>query len=331
MTSPYICPVAKTPLLETSHGLRRDDGSVVPFLPSSTRPIPDFLSSCGNSASTRQAMVMYNQSSSPQVYRNFLEWLFLTFNEVETEFRKQLVSHLRLRSGSRVLVTGCGLGEDLWPIADQIGAEGHLWASDISAEMVLSAASEASTKYDPCQQISFAVCDATQLPYADRFFDAAFHFGGINLFADVGQAIHEMNRVVKPGGRVVFGDEGIGPWLTNTEYGRIAVNNNRLWATKAPIDLIPESAVDVHLTWVLGNCFYLIDFEVSDSGPAINMDVIHKGRRGGSMRSRYFGQLEGVTEDSRAFVIQDAQRRGISVHAWLEDAIQKQRNIEPPM
>ncbi|MFO1002435.1 MAG: methyltransferase domain-containing protein [Planctomycetaceae bacterium] len=331
MTSPYICPVAKTPLLETSDGLRRDDGAVAPFLPSSARPIPDFLSYCVNSASTRQAMVMYNQSSSPQVYRNFLEWLFLTFNEVETEFRKQLVSHLRLRSGSKVLVTGCGLGEDLWPIADQIGVEGHLWASDISAEMVLSAASEATARLDEPQQISFAVCDATLLPYADRFFDAAFHFGGINLFADVRQAVHEMNRVVKTGGRVVFGDEGIGPWLTNTEYGRIAVNNNRLWSAKAPIDLIPESAVDVHLTWVLGNCFYLIDFEVSDSGPEMNIDVIHKGHRGGSMRSRYFGQLEGVTEESRAFVIRDAKRRGISVHAWLEDAIRKQRNIEPPI
>src|SRR3546814_8144504 len=57
----------------------------------------------------------------------------------------------------------------------------------------------------------FSVSDACHLPFEDRFFDAAFHFGGINLFDDVEGAIGEMNRVVKPGGRVVFGDEGIGP------------------------------------------------------------------------------------------------------------------------
>jgi hypothetical protein len=51
------------------------------------------------------------------------------------------------------------------------------------------------------------------------------------------------------------------------------------------------------------------------------MDVMHTGRRGGSMRTRYFGQLEGVTEESKAFVLEDAQRKGISVHDWLEQVI----------
>src|SRR3546814_5164791 len=78
----------------------------------------------------------------------------------------------------------------------------------------------------------FSVSDACHLPFEDRFFDAAFHFGGINLFEDVEGAIGEMNRVVKPGGRVVFGDEGIGPWLRDTEFGRIVVNNNPLWGRR---------------------------------------------------------------------------------------------------
>ena len=134
-----------------------------------------------------------------------------------------------------------------------------------------------------------------------------------------------MERVVKPGGRVVFGDEGIAPWLKNTEYGRIALNNNSLWSASAPIDLLPKNSVDVRLSWVLGNCFYVIDFEVSDTGPFMNIDVPHKGTRGGSMRTRFFGQLEGVVEETKKFVFEDAKRRGISIHEWLEQVIQDQK------
>jgi hypothetical protein len=58
----------------------------------------------------------------------------------------------------------------------------------------------------------------------------------------------------------------------------------------------------------------------------MNIDVPNKGRRGGSMRTRYFGQLEGVTEEIKKFVLDDAAKKGISVHDWLEQAIkEKQR------
>jgi hypothetical protein len=69
----------------------------------------------------------------------------------------------------------------------------------------------------------------------------------------------------------------------------------------------------------------VIDFEVSDIGPFMNIDVHHKGLRGGSMRTRYFGQLEGVTEESKKFVLEDAKRRGISVHDWLEQVIRNEK------
>ena len=105
----------------------------------------------------------------------------------------------------------------------------------------------------------------------------------------------------------------------------MVIANNPLWAAQAPIDLLPEHATDVHISWVLGNCFYIIDFQVSDSGPKINVDIMHKGRRGGSMRTRYLGQLEGVTEQSKKFVLEDAAKRGISVHEWLESVINEKK------
>jgi SAM-dependent methyltransferase len=254
------------------------------------------------------------------IYRNFLNWLFQTFGEDEPSFRRGHVAKLNLAKGSRVLVTGCGLGDDIPAVVEAIGPDGEIFAQDLSSQMVV-AASKLVASAAAAGKVHFSISDAVSLPFSDDYFDGALHFGGINLFDDIRLAISEMNRVVKPGGRVVFGDEGVAPWLKDEEYGRIAITNNGLWKAEPPIGLLPHNAADVALSWVLGNCFYVIGFTVSDKPPFMNMDVPHKGGRGGSMRTRYFGQLEGVSEDSKRFVLTDAKRQGISVHDWLETAI----------
>lgn len=324
--STYFCPNTQTPLREASNGLVRDDGWGYPYLQGggNTR-IPNFLSAYQPNEMAKRAFEMYDQATSGDFYRNFLDWLFQTFDEDEHSFRQKLAQKLHLKAGDRVLVTGCGLGDDIGPILDIVGETGQVYANDLSPHMVVSATHAHIMQHRFAKNISFSICDATQLPFAQHFFDAAYHFGGINLFSNVKQAIGEMTRVVKPGGRVVFGDEGIAPWLKNTEYAKIAVTNNALWAANAPIDLLPAAASDVNLSWVLGNCFYIIDFQVAAHAPQMNMDVMHKGRRGGSMRTRYFGQLEGVTDASKTFVLQDAAQRGISVHDWLEQVIQEKQ------
>jgi hypothetical protein len=73
-------------------------------------------------------------------------------------------------------------------------------------------------------------------------------------------------------------------------------------------------SITPHLSWVLGNCFYVIDFTVNAAGSIMNPDVPHKGIRGGSMGTRYRGQLEGVTKESWDFVYENAQAEGISAY-----------------
>jgi len=55
----------------------------------------------------------------------------------------------------------------------------------------------------------------------------------------------------------------------------------------------------------------------------MNIDVPHKGSRGGTIRTRYFGQLEGVDPKLKADVIEAAASKGESVHRWLEKALSK--------
>jgi hypothetical protein len=57
---------------------------------------------------------LYDASSLNVRYRNFLNWLFLTFNTDESDFRENLFVDLGVIPGMRVLITGIGNGDDLY-------------------------------------------------------------------------------------------------------------------------------------------------------------------------------------------------------------------------
>ena len=314
----YVCPVTKEPLHRTEEGLRRSDGRLYPWLARDNEPAVDFVAGHVRLQADKETQAMYNSPHASDVYRNFLDWLFATFEVHEDAFRESLVARLRLREGQRVLVTGCGLGEDLPIIARQVGAGGSVYAQDLAKGMVLHARQSYPANL-PAPR--FSVGDAVELPFPDGFFDAVFHFGGINLFSDVPRAIAEMARVARPGGRVAFGDEGIAPWLRQTEYGRIALANIPLWESRAPLESLPFGVDEVNCSWLLGQCFYFIDFIVTPAGPRMNIDIPHKGRRGGSARTRYFGLLEGVTVEAKRLAGEAAAREGLSLHEWLDRAV----------
>lgn len=320
--SPYICPLDKVQLFEGPDGL---DGARrhYAFISGLDRLVPDFrdLSALGSDA--HDALRMYDFEGARSIYRNFLNWLFRTFDADEALFRADLVRRLRLKSGARVLVTGCGLGEDVIAVLDQLGTGGSVFALDLSPEMVVGTYHALKASGERGSPVGLCVADACHLPFSDAFFDATYHFGGINLFDDVKRAVSEMARVTKTGGRVVFGDEGVAPWLRDTDYGRMVVANNRLWAAEVPLGDLPFSAVDPVVSWVLGNCFYVVEFTKSPSGPHIDPDVAHLGLRGGTMRRRYYGQLEGVDPDTKAKVMTAAAAERLSVAEWLQRAIDK--------
>jgi ubiquinone/menaquinone biosynthesis C-methylase UbiE len=326
--SPYFSPYSNERLSKVASGLVGAEGEHYPFLKvESINKIPVFIDENLLSGGDKISQAMYKKNDAESSYENFLNWLLKTFNVDELSFRNSLIEKLNLKEGNRVLVTGCGLGDDLKYILPKIGNTGELFAQDISDLMIVATARRLSGTDTPLLNngnLFLSVSNASNLPYQDSYFDAAYHFGGINLFSNIESAIYEMTRVVKVGGKVVIGDEGIAPWLKEKEYGKIAICNNKLWALNAPLSFLPETASNVHLTWVLGNCFYVIDFEVSSSIPFMDIDVPHKGIRGGSMRKRYFGQLEGVDPELKEKIKLAALTDGSSVSAWVEQVILKE-------
>jgi SAM-dependent methyltransferase len=316
----YVEPNTGAPLEDKGGVFTSRSGASYPIVSLHGRTVPVFTGATAPGDAALRSLAMYGNSDSAVIYRNFLDWLFRTFEEDEKAFRAALLAKLNLRPGHDVLVTGCGLGDDVFALLDLFGSDIRIWAEDVSLEMIAATASVLADRF-PAANVQLFAADAAALPFADAQFDGVFHFGGINQFDEPGAAIAEMARVAKAGGRVVFGDESVAPWLRDTDYGRMAIANNPLWANDSLIGRLPFAAVDVDLSWVLGNCFYMIGFTRAVNGPHMNPDIPHLGWKGGSMRRRYYGRLEGVSPDLKEAVVEAARQSGVSVVDWLEEAL----------
>ncbi len=95
-----------------------------------------------------------------------------------------------------VLDVGCGSGALDRLLAPRLTA-GHIVATDLNPFLLREA--EPLAHQHP--NISFRHANAERLPFADNFFDAAFTVTVLEE-CDADQALRELHRVVKPGGRV---------------------------------------------------------------------------------------------------------------------------------
>lgn len=302
-------------LTQTSDGLQCPNGHFFAFAHGTNVPL---------FASEPEGTNEYSQENAAEVHDNALRWVFNTFQSEEKDLRERLIARIGLKKGQRVLITGAGAGNDLPYLAQALAGEGDIYAQDIAKEMLLAGVARHKTELaNMGVGLHFSVSDATNLPFADGFFDAAYHFGGINLFPDIPLGIAEMNRVVKQGGNIVIGDEGLAPWLVDTELGRMLVNNNALYACSAPLAALPPTARAVKLSWELSNCFYVIEFQANTEPLSVNIDIPHLGKRGGTIRSRYFGRMEGIDPTLRDRLYEEAERRGMSRVEFLELALRK--------
>jgi len=98
--------------------------------------------------------------------------------------------------GGTLLDVGCGPGMMVRHLLDERPGDFALIGCDRSAAMVDAARRRAG------DEASFSVGDIEDLPFADGSFDAALAMGVLE-YVDVGPALHEVARVVRPGGLAV--------------------------------------------------------------------------------------------------------------------------------
>ena len=130
-----------------------------------------------------------------------------------------------------------------------------------------------------------------------------------------------MSRVTKTNGVIMFGDEGIGGWLRSTNNSKALINNNNLYSFEPPTDYLPLNSENVSIEWVLNNTFYLVKFNKGKHNWCIDLNVEHKGIRGGSINSRFFGKLEGINPNLRNKLYKKAKKENLSRVSVLEKII----------
>ena len=100
-----------------------------------------------------------------------------------------------VRRGQRVLDVACGTGVLARAAAQRVGTDGAVTGLDASADMLAVA-----RRLDP--SIGWIHGRAEALPLADGSVDAAVSQFGLMFFDDRVAALREMQRVLRPGGRL---------------------------------------------------------------------------------------------------------------------------------
>ena len=264
----------------------------------------------------KSIMNWYDQNY--KVYDEYLPITFDTFKVDELVERSKMIEALQLKPSYKVLETGAGTGRDSVLIAKILDFSGELHVTDIHSGILEESYSKLK---DSKTNIYFNLCNGIHLPYPDDYFDRYYHFGGFNTFSDKKRAFAEISRVVKKGGKVVVGDESMPSWLRDTEFGKILMNSNPHYKYDLPLEYMHFTARNVKINYIIGGVFYFISYKVGEGMPYADIDFEIPGPKGGSHRTRYFGHIEGVTEEAKKLAYEASKKSGKSVHSWLSDSI----------
>ncbi|WP_298602189.1 bifunctional demethylmenaquinone methyltransferase/2-methoxy-6-polyprenyl-1,4-benzoquinol methylase UbiE [Zoogloea sp.] len=105
-----------------------------------------------------------------------------------------------VRKGDRVLDVAGGTADLSLAFAKKVGPTGQVWLTDINHAM-LSVGRDRVV--DKGMLLPVAQCDAEKLPFPDNHFDVVTVAFGLRNMTHKDQAIAEMRRVLKPGGRLL--------------------------------------------------------------------------------------------------------------------------------
>lgn len=115
-------------------------------------------------------------------------------------WRRIAVGESGARSGMRVLDCATGTGDLALTFKRAVGPSGQVIGTDFCAEMLKTAPQKARRLG---LDVEFQVADAMALPFSEASFDISSIAFGIRNVDDPQACLHELARVVRPGGRVV--------------------------------------------------------------------------------------------------------------------------------
>ena len=269
----FICPKTKTKLVLSEDGKTLHNTSTDEPISYEIDDILDLTYPKELFEQDRKERVAYDDAF--QRYDRGVTWVFESLNSDEQVNRQKMCDLLHLKPGMKVLEVGAGTGKDSELIIKAIAPNGEAYLSDLSPKMLQLAKQRLNPEG---VTVNYFIANGTYLPFEDNTFDAVFHFGGINTFAERKEAFEEFSRVAKIGARIVVGDESVPSWLRNEPTYKTLMKANPMFADEVPLQDLPKNIENFELHWIFGFGYYVMGYNKSAVNPEVNVNLQIPGK-----------------------------------------------------
>ena len=115
-------------------------------------------------------------------------------------WKQYAIDRAEIKSGMKVLDIAGGTGDMSLLVQKKLSGTAEVWLSDINHEMLkIGDERLKNAGYHPY----VLTCDAEYLPFPDGYFDVLIVSFGLRNMTHKDRALKEMQRVLKPGGRLM--------------------------------------------------------------------------------------------------------------------------------
>lgn len=155
---------------------------------------PDTQPKRGTHESAERVQTIFDRIAP--VYDQFNDWLSLGLHRV---WKRMAVKWSAAQVGDRCLDICCGSGDLALLLAQRVGPSGSVVGLDFSASQLAIAHERSQAAGVHSAPVEWVQGDALNLPFPAEHFDAVTMSYGLRNVVDIGQALAEVHRVLKPG------------------------------------------------------------------------------------------------------------------------------------
>lgn len=145
----------------------------------------------------------YNRQQTINLYNKLSRWYDLMAGDFERKPRNASIQQLTPNTGESILEIGCGTGQAVVRIAEQVGSSGKVFGVDISNGM-LNVAQARVKKMRSGDQVMLLCGDGMKLPFEVGCFDGILISFTLELFdsPEIPLVLAECKRCLRTGGRI---------------------------------------------------------------------------------------------------------------------------------